>query len=273
MKTFKRIMFNVIAAVVLAMSAFCLTACEDIKTLQVKIRAEENEYTLTVDLYRHLAPNTVDTIIDYVKEGYYNDALFYKMDGYSSQLMVGDLKEAGGEITLNANKPQIKGEFENNGVKGSNLKAASGYIGLWRSWYSHDGSYNLSSSARDSARATWFIPTGDISGYNGNFCIFAQYDSAKKDNAAALEAINGVFADSAKYESYTIYYTGTYDDKAVDNNFGLTFHCVLTEDYDESKIEDLFEADNKQNQLVQYNVTKVNIPVNFSVKILSVTVA
>ena len=273
MKTFKRIMVNIFAAAVLAFTAFGFTACEDIRTLDITISAGGEEYTLSVDLYRHLAPKTVDVLLEYVEEGYYDDAVFYKMDGYDSQIMVGDLKESSGAVVQNAAKPEIYGEFESNGTKGSNLTASSGAIGLWRSWYSHDGSYTTSSAARDSGRATWFIPTADISSYDGYFCIFAQYDTADENNSAVIDALTEIFSDEDNFEEYTIYYTGTYDAQAADNNHGLTFHCVPADEFDENEIEDLFTADEKENQLVQYNAVNVDIPVNFSARIVSITVA
>ena len=272
MKTFKRIIVNIFAAAALAFAAFGFTACEDIKTLEVKIAAGGEEYTLTVDLYRHLAPKTADAMLSYVEVGYYEGAVLYKMDGYDSQIMVGDLIESSGAVVQNAVKPEIYGEFESNGTKGSNLTAESGAIGLWRSWYSHDGSYTISSSARDSGRATWFIPTADISSYDGYFCIFAQYDTADENNSAAIEAITEVFSDEENYNEYTIYYTGTYDPQAADNNHGLTFHCVPADEFDEDSIDDLFTADEKENQLVKYNAVNVDIPVNFSARIVSISV-
>ena len=272
MKRIYRVMINVFAAVMLFCMSLGLTACEDIKTLEVKISADGAEYTLTVDLYRHLAPKTVDKIMGYVNDGYYNETVFYKMDGYDSQLMIGDLKVENGEIAQNALLDEIYGEFESNGTKGSNLTSSSGSIGLWRSWYAHDDSYTTSSAARDSGRATWFIPTADISGYKGYFCIFAQYDTADTDNSDAITAITDIFADEDKYSEYYIYYTGEYNAEDAKNNYGLTFHCVPADEYDADAIDNLFVADDKENQLVQYNAVKVDIPVGFSAKILSITV-
>ena len=82
-----------------------------------------------------------------------------------------------------------------------------------------------------------------------------------------------IFSDEDNFEEYTIYYTGTYDAQAADNNHGLTFHCVPADEFDENETEDLFTADEKENQLVQYNAVNVDIPVNFSARIVSITVA
>lgn len=273
MKHIYKIMVNIVAAVMVLAMVLGFAACEDIKTLKVKISADGNEYTMTVDMYRHLAPKTVDKILGYVEDGYYNGAVFYKMSGYDSQIMVGDLKAENGAIVQNTALDEIYGEFEYNGTKGSNLTSAKGSIGLWRSWYSSDDSYTTSSDARDSGRGTWYIPTADISGYNGNFCVFAQYDASETNNSAAFTTLTGVFADTEKYDEYYIYYTGEYNAEDAKNNYGLTFHCVPAEDYNEDEIENLFEADEKQHQLVQYNAIKISLPVGFSAKILEITVA
>lgn len=269
MKRIYRVLVNIVAALMLCVCAVGFAACEDIKKVEVKFTADGTEYTLNLDLYRHLAPKTVDAVIGFINDGYYNDAVFYMLDGYSSQIMVGDLKVEGGEIVLNDAFPEIYGEFDINGTTGSDLSSVKGSVGMWRSWY--EGTSYTTSAAGDTANGAWYIPTGDLSKYDGYFCVFAKYDTENADNSAAIEALTDFFASSENYEEYYIYYTGEYDASKASENYGLTFNCVKAEDYDEND-EGIFKADEEKNELVRYNSTKVRLPLNFSVKIDSVKV-
>lgn len=267
MKALKKIFINLIAVVMTCMCMFSLTGCiEDIKKLELKLQvydyanSKTEEYTLSVDLYRHLAPNTVDAIIGYVNEGYYDGALFYKMEDYSSQIMIGDLiVDESGKIAQNAVKPQIEGEFEKGGTIGSNLVSEKGSIGLWRSWTAFDNTYK-SANATDTGRATWYIPTSDISSYNKYFCVFAQYDTADEDNADAIDALTAAFGSAENYDEYVIYYTGKYDESKADENYGLEFHCESASTFVAGDISDLFTADKASAQLVCYNHYTVRVP-------------
>ena len=277
MKRLTRIFTNVFVMLLLILCAFSFTACEDIKTMEVTVSiynttSEKTEdKTLTVKLYRHLAKNTVDTIISYAKENYYDGAIFYINESYSDQIMVGDykLKDKTVALNLDANnllKPTIKGEFTSAGVKGSNLTNSEGSIGLWRSFYNN---YKVSDNSRSTGRATWYMPTDDtaVAGYDDYFCIFAQFDLEKDtDNIATWEAIKKSVktSNTDMYEEYAIFYTGEYDEKGELNN-GLTFNCMLKADFDKKIEEDedfedsIFEAE--ENQLSNYNKCYVKVPV------------
>ena len=275
MKRFKKLMVNVVALLLIVTSCFGLSACkEDIRTLELSISVynyetkEMETATLTVDLYGHLAPNTVNQIEKYAKNGYYNDTVFYNIttDGssYSNQVMLGDLKQnADGDIVFNDIMPEIKGEFERGGTTGSNLTVKKGSIGLWRSWYDYDGSYNVSSTAMNSGRATWFIPTPSstnaLASYNQWFCVFAQFDLSG-DNLETLNLITDAIDENTV--DYIICYTGEYDVEKKDEGYGLTAHCVLAEDFDQNAFEsengEIFEAEGEQ--LVCYNMSTVSIP-------------
>ncbi len=273
MKRIFKVFANAIVAVMLCVFAAGFTACGNAKTLEVKFSVDSSDYTLTLKLYPNLAEKTVDKIIEYAKEGRYDGALFYMMDGYGSQIMVGDLKADGTDVVLN-DFAEIYGEFEKNGYVGSDLTNVKGSVGLWRSWYAN-GSYKDSSEARNSGRGTWYMPTDTISGYDGNFCVFATYDTDDTDNSAAITALTTLFASSEGYEDYRVYFTGKYDESKASENYGLTFNCVKESAYNESKIDDLFKTDdddNEKSELVRYNSTKIKLPVNLSAKIESVTV-
>ena len=273
MKKLFKIAVNFMALALLTLCTFGLAACEDIKRLELDLTIynftdkefyDAADVKFTVDLYRHLADETVDAVLDHVKNDYYKDAIFYKESGYSSQIMMGDLKMVNGELCLNlidGKLPsQIDGEFENNGTAGSDLVNEKGYIGLWRSWYASGESDYKNNNGMDSGRATWYIPTTTISGYDGYFCIFAKYDKTNTANATAISALTSVFASSENYEEYVIYYTGEYDADKADESFNLEFHAVLKSEFDGEDFnkDAVFEAED--DQFVYYNARTVYIP-------------
>ncbi len=272
MKRLKKLFVSFMAVVMMCVCAFSLTGCiEDIKKLELNVQIYNydeqvvEDYTMSIDLYRHLAPETVDAIVEYVNDEYYNGAVFYKQEGYNSQIMLGDLIDKNGVLEANALKPQIeKGEFEKGGTVGSNLTSKKGSIGLWRSWFAQDNSYSNNSNATDSGRATWFIPTESISAYTGNFCVFAQFDTEAENNSDTLTALNKAFESADNYDKYVIYYTGEYNDQTPDaeDGYGLTMHIVESSEFDQANIADLFEAEGAQ--LVSYNYRTVNVPVTAS---------
>ena len=271
MKKLFKIVVNFMAVALMTVATFGLAACEDIKKLELSLNLynytdnafyAENDVKFSVDLYRHLAPKTVDAVLEHVKNGYYNGAIFYEQNGI---IMVGDLKiDENGNVVQNligGKLPsEIYGEFESNGTTGSNLVNSKGSIGIWRSYYANDTeTYKTSSNARDSGRATWYIPTSEKSDYNGYFCIFAQYDTEDTANAKAIEAITAIFANADYYTEYVIYYTGEYNAEKPDANYGLNFSVMTKTEFDALDEEpEMFEAEGQQ--LVCFNKKTVKIP-------------
>ncbi len=278
MKRIFKVLVNVMAVLMLSVFALGLFGCQDIKKLQVTVEVDEKEYTLSVDLYRHLAPNTVDAIVGYVNEGYYNGKVFYKFESTNNkQIMMGDLYFDESGAIQKAKKAEIKGEFTNNGVKGSDLISAKGYIGLWRTWYDYgeDNSFKKSDDARDSGSATWYMPTEttELSNYNGNFCVFAKFDVNDDANKNAYNALADIFASSDNYTTYVIYYTGEYDADKKDSDYGLEYHCITKEAYallSAEEKEEIFATEDKKGQLVCYNATNVQVPSSAKVKSIKV---
>lgn len=271
MQKVSKIFVNILAIIMLALSCSFLTACEDIKVLEVNISVYNTtdkvmeDKTLTVDLYRHLAPKTVDTISKYAEEGYYNDSFFYISATQTSLMLMGDLKFTADkqvvqnlDVNTNKLKDTINGEFAKNNVVGSNLKNAEGSIGLWRTWCAN-GSYSVSDNTRNSARATWYMPTSDISSsFDGWFCVFGQYNmDEESDSYKVYNQIKTLLNNSEYYENYVVYYTGEYNkDDSVLNN-GLTFNCVLESDFAEVD-EEVFVAEGEQYTC--YNKMTIRVP-------------
>ena len=263
MNRLKKIMVAVMALLITFVCAVGFTGCsKDVRNVNVKVavcsfaNSQETNYSLDVQLYGHLAPKTVDAVSNLIKEGYYNDTVFYKMANYDDQIMIGDLKynpdlEENEGFYLNAEKPTISGEFAQGGTTGSNLKNKEGSIGLWRTWATQDSSYNAGSTGMNTGSATWFMPTKALTTYDDYFCVFAQYDVDDEDNKATMDALKALFS-TTRYEEFVIYYTGEYDN--------LTFHCVKAEGFNKNEIEDLFEAKENSAELVCYNHYTIKVP-------------
>ncbi len=265
------IKFICMGLVAVLSSAVCLSlvACEDIKTLSVNVSIYDKEssknveQTIEIDLYRHLAPDTVDAILSYVEQGYYNDLLFYKnadSENYASQIMVGDYALLDGKITEYTKDyvNKIDGEFEKAGVTGSNLTNVKGAVGLWRSWEKGDSYKQNGSNSYNSGKATWYMPTDNLSGYDGYFCVFGQIDLSDEDNSSALSKLIALFGDSDLYTTYVSYYLGS-------DAENLTLVIEPLDDYNQ-KIEDgvLEEADvysPKDDEMNYLAKREFNLPV------------
>ena len=271
MKRFVKALCLMLCVAMTAVTCLSLVACENIKKLEVKVsvydigNSKQVEKTITVKLYRHLAPDTVDAILTYAKEGFYDGLPFYKLNDYSSQIMAGDYEFTDGALKL-YNAEYVKsteGEFEKAGTVGSNLKNAEGYIGLWRTWEA-SSSYNKNSDAAfNSGKATVYMPTADISGYDGNFCVFGMIDLEDEITSETVSLVKAVFGDSDNTVSYTVYYTGEYGEQGEK----LEYHCELTTDFDEKMEDDdfsdsVFKAEG--TQFVCFNSRKITVPVNSS---------
>lgn len=277
MKKFSKLLVRLLVLVMTAVVCLSFTACEDIKKLEVTVSVynaetkQVEEEVITIDLYRHLAPKTVDTILGYASEGYYDNSLIYKGNAISSALMLGDLEytansdsEKNGQVSFKPVKPQIKGEFENNGVKGSNLLNKEGSVSLFRTWVNDLNEYKTSDSAMDSGRATWFMPTSTLSQYDKYFCVFAQIDLTDEANRLTLDKINSVFAtQDVTVVEYTVYYTGEYDVEKADNNYGLVANCVETSLYNEMEEGDkqnVFKPDSEKGEFAMYGANTIRVP-------------
>ena len=267
MKKIFKIFVNVFAVMLCAIAAITFTACRDIKTVEVNFSvynytdSKYEDHVLTVDLYRHLAPKTVDNVISAIEDGYYDGALLYQLVSAGSQLMVGEYKADGTNIVKQADRPTVEGEFSANGLSGSNLVNKKGYIGLWRSYTKDAGTFTKSDSGRNSGSAVWYIPTATISNYDGYFAVFAKVDMDSDANTATYTALQTIFTNSDYYELYDVFYT-------VGEGDALTLYMIKSSDledddkYDEdAKTYDgqaIFEA--KGSDLVSMNMHKIRLP-------------
>lgn len=265
MKRLIKTVCAMLSLTLLAGATLSLAACEDIKKVEVIVAVydidsgKQVEKTVEVSLYRHLADDTVDAIKSYVENGFYDGLSFYKFaDSDTNRIMIGNLKAENGTVNLHDADyvKNVEGEFNAAGVVGSDLKNTEGSIGLWRTWFENGGYNKNSDAAFSSGRATLYMPTSDISAYDGYFCVFGKFDLEDSETKEAVSLIKAVLGSSDYSTSYTVYYTGEYGN--------LTYHCDLTSEYEE-KIKDetfansVFNA--KGEQFVSYNSRKIIVPV------------
>ena len=272
MKRFTKIIVNILAIVMLMLSCFGLVACEDIRRIAITVEVYDmeeevlEERTLTVDLYRHLAPETVDTIVKYINDGYYNSTengnMFFYQIGTTKQVMLGNFLYKDNQVVLNNPMPTINGEFQANGVVGSNLTNKEGAIGLWRTW-SSSGSYSSNDGFANTGSATWYMPMESLaSKYDGYFCIFGKFSfESGTENCEVWEDIKAMFSNGINYyNKYEVYYTGEYDASA--ENYGLTANIIEYDNFNEENIPNLFKAEGKNIDAPDmFNHYTIKVPV------------
>ncbi len=273
LKLTKKIL-NVVISFALIVCSICMISCNKIKTVEVSVQVydytqakflAEDDVNFEIELFRQLAPKTVDAIVSHIESGFYDDTFFYvDKDTSYSALFVGDLKfDENGNIVQNlidGKLPsEIYGEFESNGVTGNNLGVTKGIVGLYRSYYVNDLNFDVSSQARNSGRATLFMPQETaFSSYVGHFCMFGRYDTEEGNANKALSAVMDVLTTTGSYDAYMIYYTGEYDASKVDENYGLEFHCILESEFEELEESDYFTPSGEQLQSLAPR--RINVP-------------
>ena len=298
MKRFSKLLFTCFALIMTVVCCFSMAGCKaKIRDAQLELQIYDyssgtlktgEDVAMSIQLYSHLAPKTVEAMEKYIADGYYDNAIIYQLD--SNKIMFGDLildgdaivaeEDAQGvqttNIKLNSVKPTLPGEFEYGTTQGSDLTNKKGSIGLWRSYYDTADSYTTS-SGMNSGRATWFMPTQEITSFNGYFCVFAQLNFEDESTTSAYNLLEQIFADSANYTKYVIYYTQKVDADGnklaydeTKENANLEFHCVTKEYYDalpQTEKDKVFVAsDVDGKQLVCYNKYEIKVPNNVAGK-------
>lgn len=192
----KKVITIILAAALAAMMSFSFGCGARISTVTLNIRlytaaTTYDTYQIELSLYEHLAPDTAAEFKKWAKEGVYDGMAFYMMDTFASQVMVGDLKWEGTQLTLVQPQTFPEAEFEKNGTTGSNLENISGSFGLWREF---DKEYGYQSDGFKNTISTIYMPTTTISAYNGYFCVLGKY-SDDTDSVTAMTEIKSVLND------------------------------------------------------------------------------
>jgi len=116
----------------------------------------ENGNIIKVELYKDIAPNTVNNFISLVNKGYYDGLIFHRViNGFMIQ---GGCPEGSG---MGGPGYSIKGEFSSNGVE-NNLKHTPGVISMARSQHPN------------SAGSQFFIMHKDSPHLDGSYAGFGK---------------------------------------------------------------------------------------------------
>ena len=211
----KKLFTAIIVAVMLAVCVMPFTACDKIVKLNFEIEYlkinEEDEglnetvtETLTFDIYEHLAPKAVSAIREQIKNGKFENVVFYREQEDPAKLNVGGYKLVDGNYVARENLYIADAEFEKNGTIGSELKVEYGSICLWREF--EDGNYNVNSPDVQKTVDTFFMPTADNSDYDGWFCVLG-----KTEDTEMLSALSLLLSNSEYYTTYFFFNDGEAD--------------------------------------------------------------
>jgi len=114
--------------------------------------------TITLELYPEIAPITVDHVVAYIEDGFYDGLIFHRV--------IEDFMIQGGDPTGtgygDSSLPTIKGEFSSNGVK-NDLSFKRGVIGMARNGFSNN-----------SASTQFFICHKDSEHLDGSYAAFGK---------------------------------------------------------------------------------------------------
>jgi peptidyl-prolyl cis-trans isomerase B (cyclophilin B) len=136
----------------------------------------ENKGEIKIELYPHIAPNTVNNFISLIKKGFYDGLMFHRViQGFMIQC--GCPK---GNGTGNAGY-SIKGEFSKNGFV-NNLSHTEGIISMARSAHP------------DSAGSQFFLMTSVSPHLDGSYAGFGRVVEGM-DILEALEKVKTNFSD------------------------------------------------------------------------------
>lgn len=138
------------------------------------VTMEIAEYgTVKIELYPHMAPNTVRNFIKLINEGYYNGLTFHRVE--ESLIQGGDKAGTGSGTT----EYTIEGEFTENGYKENTLSFERGTLGLARQDYSmmyyYTGNTSYLTQGYNSGCTQFFITADDCSeSFDGYYCAFGK---------------------------------------------------------------------------------------------------
>ena len=116
----------------------------------------ENGQTIKAELFPEIAPNTVNSFISLIKNGYYNGLIFHRV-------IPGFMLQGGCPLGQGTGGPgyQIRGEFLANGFK-NELEHTRGILSMARS------------QMRDSAGGQFFIMHENAPHLDGNYAAFGR---------------------------------------------------------------------------------------------------
>ncbi len=169
----RRILFTLLAAVLLITMTACGGGGDKGKTVLVQIEME-NGAVIKLELYPDIAPITVENFVKLAKDGVYDGTIFHRVIK-DFMIQGGDPTGTGyGDPTL----AKIKGEFASNGVK-NNISHVRGVISMARA------------KDKNSASSQFFIVQKDSTYLDGDYAAFGRV----LEGMDAVDAIANVQTD------------------------------------------------------------------------------
>ena len=136
------------------------SGCKDKEnTPRVKIILEDDR-AIHLELYRDLAPTTVDNFLKLVDKNFYDGVIFHRII-MDFMVQAGGFTVEGNQIIQKESQKTIKGEFTNNGFE-NNLKHTLGVISMART------------SDPNSASSQFFICTATAIHLDGDYAAFGK---------------------------------------------------------------------------------------------------
>ena len=148
----------------------------------------ENNYSMDIELYRDIAPISVENFLNLVNSKFYDGIVFHRIiKGFMAQVGGYYLDEEKMELSEARKTKPIKGEFKSNGIK-NDLLHKRGVLSMARTM------------VKDSASSQIFICTADSPHLDGEYAAFGKVvdneESNKTldylDNATTLNAGGGL---------------------------------------------------------------------------------
>ncbi len=247
------------------------TSVATVKVTVYKGAGASEEVTLKFDLYKKLAPKSVEKITAAANSGYYDNMFFYEAatkagSSFTGVKAFGEVKYVNGKVTLTGadengeivvdnqdveNNRYIPGEFANGGTVGSDKEAKIGSVLVW-----HWGEANESGTLSQSQFNTGYENTSDfgmlmiptVSGQfkdteNGSTTVTVAGD-VQDDYKDALRLILGLTVDSESYDNYDSENMETYHifyslETAADGIKTLVKKLLTADEYEDLTQEDL----------------------------------
>lgn len=157
--------------------------------VQIVLNTDE---CINIELYKEIAPKSVENFMKLVKSGYYNNTVFHRIiNGFMIQ--TGGYKIEDNTLYELGDVESIPGEFSSNGFK-NDLKHELGVISMART------------SDPNSATSQFFICAGTPSWLDGEYAAFGKtIDEASNQavlNVASMPTMNigGGFSDFPQFE-------------------------------------------------------------------------
>lgn len=174
---------------IVIVTMFTMTSCKKIGGINMKkdIYAQIVLTTgekINLQLYREIAPETVDNFVKLATDGYYKGAIFHRVIE-NFMIQTGGYKIVEDSLENLPEIDSIKGEFASNGYDKNDLKHELGVISMARS------------SDKNSATGQFFICSATSTHLDGEYAAFGKTTD---------EASNEVVLKISRVETYAPHY-------------------------------------------------------------------